>query len=1198
MTDGPARPREPRPPRRPRALLPAARASIRSPGASRRSRRRRRSTTGTRASTRSATARTPSAATSTHISWDIGPTLAAGSPRRRPGDPAAVRRRGSRRRRQRDGPGRSTTRSCRWPSPPTGERRSAGASATSRSASAAGRRRCGCPRRAVDLPTLRLLAEPASRHTILAPWQADDERVDARRPYRVDLGGGRHDRRRVLRRRPVRGRLVRARARPPTRTAFARERFAAAPGRGARRTASRRRWSSRPTASCTATTSRSATCSSSASSPPRPRRRTAGFDVVTLAAARRASRAGGPHPAMRIRERTSWSCHHGVLRWSAECPDAPDGRWKGPLRAALDRLAGGIDAATEPPGAAAAAGRPTLGGARRLRRRRSSAREAPRRSRRRWLASGGDGRRTGGCSSTCSRRSAGGSRCSPATAGSGTTRRDRRPARSCAAAAARPVADRGRPRRDGVASRRLVADLAVLRSPDRRRSTMSTAPRSTATRSSEVGPAAAGPSGACEDQDGDHGGLAGRHPPPPIGRRAAGVLERPRASTSSAARTCRSPPRSTGSSPTRSSPGRLQPGTRLPPVRELGAALRVNPNTVRAVYRRLADAGYVVGRHGAGTRVVDRPPLRRGSDALAGIVAETLRRAAQLGFTRRRGRPGHVHRGDRAQAPRAARPGPVRRVHERRRAFDAERIIEAFPDRIEAMGVLLDELPDRLERYHYDLVATTTFHADEAQAYVGGLVPVVAMLVGPGYMSTRPRGRRAAARLEGGPRVRLRSAGSRTSPRCSSSRARPGSRSCRPSRTPRRSSTSSTATADMVLLSREAMALGLDSRFERPERLRRVELRVRPRGPRAPPPGDRARRRVPRGRRPPDGSRPPAPVARVGGGATLYRCEPCPSRERRAERFGLDAARVPGRRSPAPAPRDLAADIVAARRVAAAVNATRRAGEPSAQAGELAALELLHEIFHLLVVKAAELVPPAAMDASTDASRRPSASPWSTTCSTRSARVPRRRRPPGARPARGAAAGPDRQREPGARPLRDLVDDSPLAAGAARRDDRRARGLRRRPDADRAQRRDAGRAAARAGPRPPDVARRPAALRPRPLARLLGADSTRCSTACSSTLDVIAEEERGLHLRFGGGGDGGAPAAAARRRTCRGARRRARALLERLRVDAAPRADRQEHLRLARPALAARTSATSGRSTRSPTRSSTGSPAGASPACG
>jgi hypothetical protein len=36
-----------------------------------------------------------------------------------------------------------------------------------------------------------------------------------------------------------------------------------------------------------------------------------------------------------------------VLRWSGECPDAPDGRWKGPLRAALERLAGGIDAITQ-----------------------------------------------------------------------------------------------------------------------------------------------------------------------------------------------------------------------------------------------------------------------------------------------------------------------------------------------------------------------------------------------------------------------------------------------------------------------------------------------------------------------------------------------------------------------------------------------------------------------------------------------------------------------------------------------------------------------------------------------------------------------------------------------------------------------------------------------------------------------------------
>src|ERR687893_2874786 len=79
--------------------------------------------------------------------------------------------------------------------------------------------------------------------------------------------------------------------------------------------------------------------------------------------------------------------------------------------------------------------------------------------------------------------------------------------------------------------------------------------------------------------------------------------------------------------------GRLLPGSRLPPVRELGAALRVNPNTIRAVYRRLADAGYVISRHGAGTHVTDRPPQRRAADALAGLVAEMLRRGTQLGFT-------------------------------------------------------------------------------------------------------------------------------------------------------------------------------------------------------------------------------------------------------------------------------------------------------------------------------------------------------------------------------------------------------------------------------------------------------------------------------------------------------------------------------------------------------------------------------------
>ena len=265
--------------------------------------------------------------------------------------------------------------------------------------------------------------------------------------------------------------------------------------------------------------------------------------------------------------------------------------------------------------------------------------------------------------------------------------------------------------------------------------------------------------------------------------------------------------------------GRLQPGTRLPPVRELGAVLRVNPNTVRAVYRRLADAGYVIGRHGAGTRVVDRPPVRRGSDALAGIVAETLRRAAQLGFT-----PDEVAQATFTAATERKRPGPHVRVlfAECTTAdanVDAERINEAFPDRVEAIPVLLEELPDRLDRYHYDLVATTTFHADEAQAYVAGRVPVVAMLVGPGYMSLVHE----VAGLPSGSKVGLVCGSSRGVENIAEVLVLAGATGV--------DIISAVAhtdeeielvdrEADLVLLSREAMALGLENRFERPERLR------------------------------------------------------------------------------------------------------------------------------------------------------------------------------------------------------------------------------------------------------------------------------------------------------------------------------------------------------------------------------------------
>jgi DNA-binding transcriptional regulator YhcF (GntR family) len=265
--------------------------------------------------------------------------------------------------------------------------------------------------------------------------------------------------------------------------------------------------------------------------------------------------------------------------------------------------------------------------------------------------------------------------------------------------------------------------------------------------------------------------------------------------------------------------GRLQSGERLAPVRELGAALRVNPNTIRAVYRRLSDNGYVASRHGAGTVVADRNAHRRFPEALGGIVSELLRRAAQAGFT-----PDEVAAAAYAAASERKRPG--REVHvlfaectTADAGYDAERLNREFAGLIEAEGTLLDEIPERLERFHYDLVATTTMHADEAQAFARGRVPVVAMLVGPGYVELVHE----IAALPEGSRVGVVCASDRGADNIAETLSIAGTKGVE--------LVSATIdepeklaiidrTADIVLMSREALAAGLDKHLHRPERVR------------------------------------------------------------------------------------------------------------------------------------------------------------------------------------------------------------------------------------------------------------------------------------------------------------------------------------------------------------------------------------------
>jgi hypothetical protein len=201
------------------------------------------------------------------------------------------------------------------------------------------------PETAVDLSTLRLAAQEGVAYTILAPWQAADMGIDTLRPYRVDLGAG-HSITVVF----FDSGLSAAASFEPEATSdadrFARERVAP-------RLVGTRLADGRPPLALIATDGElyghhqqfrdlflQRLLVPDPSSPDR------GFDIVALADVI----AGSPDdklPVVRISERTSWSCHHGIARWWAECPDAVDGRWKGPLRAALERLAGAIDVATE-----------------------------------------------------------------------------------------------------------------------------------------------------------------------------------------------------------------------------------------------------------------------------------------------------------------------------------------------------------------------------------------------------------------------------------------------------------------------------------------------------------------------------------------------------------------------------------------------------------------------------------------------------------------------------------------------------------------------------------------------------------------------------------------------------------------------------------------------------------------------------------
>ncbi len=81
--------------------------------------------------------------------------------------------------------------------------------------------------------------------------------------------------------------------------------------------------------------------------------------------------------------------------------------------------------------------------------------------------------------------------------------------------------------------------------------------------------------------------------------------------------------------------GILQPGERLPSVRELAFQLTINPNTIQRAYRELESAGWIASVPGKGSFVCGLPEAGRLENPRLEEFDELVRQLEKQGISRR-----------------------------------------------------------------------------------------------------------------------------------------------------------------------------------------------------------------------------------------------------------------------------------------------------------------------------------------------------------------------------------------------------------------------------------------------------------------------------------------------------------------------------------------------------------------------------------
>lgn len=163
--------------------------------------------------------------------------------------------------------------------------------------------------------------------------------------------------------------------------------------------------------------------------------------------------------------------------------------------------------------------------------------------------------------------------------------------------------------------------------------------------------------------------------------------------------------------------GLLRPGDQLPPLRDLAAGLGINLNTVVRAINEMEAEGFVYSHQGKGVFVSEEFPGQGHGAALRSLLAGIMQPARDWGISTEDMALAMLAHGRLARPPRAA-PHRLLLVGGSRpqlRRLQGE-LEAALPVVVEP--ALAEEVPEKVRAGDYRVVASTLFHAPDAERHL------------------------------------------------------------------------------------------------------------------------------------------------------------------------------------------------------------------------------------------------------------------------------------------------------------------------------------------------------------------------------------------------------------------------------------------------------------------------------------------------